>query len=76
MSGQLRTVRETQPNSGSLELQPLSAAFVDDSGGYGKRVALVHDGCGHENGAAGDACLQSDGAVDDRDRKMPTCWVV
>lgn len=75
MNDQPRTLRGMQQGRGSRELPPLSAAFVGGSGDYGRRVVAVLGESDHDDyGVAGyDACFESDGAVDGRDRKMPTC---
>ena len=75
MSGQPRTVHGKQQGQGFLRLPPLFAAFVGGNGGYERQAASVLGGSDHDDCEAGgcDACFESDGAADDRDRKMPTC---
>jgi hypothetical protein len=64
-----------QQGWGFLVQQPLSAASVGDSDGYGRQVAVGLGESGHDDcEAAGcGACFEYGGAVaDDRDRRMPT----
>jgi len=73
-NGQPRISPGKQSSWGFRTRPPLSAAFVDDSVGYGRRVSAGLAGSDHGGYEVEDygAWLEDDDAVDDQSRRRPT----